>query len=114
LVYAGPFTGLPGPGEPGHELVAPLAAAGYAAHGADGGGIWHGGPGLAGQLHDAWGAFATGGDPGWDRYALPERTTMIFAPSSVRVEPDPLAASREIWAGRDWQPGTWADLGGDL
>jgi para-nitrobenzyl esterase len=113
-VYAGPFTGLPGPGEPGHDLVAAFAAAGQAAHASDGAGIWQGGAGLAGQLHAAWGAFASGAGPGWPRYDVPARLTMVFGPEGHRAEPDPLAASREIWDGLQWQPGTWCDLGGDV
>jgi para-nitrobenzyl esterase len=107
-VYDGPYTGMPGPGEPGHALAAELAAG----HGADQAGIWHGGPGLAGALHAAWGAFAAGGDPGWPRYEPPGRLTMAFGPGAPRVERDPLAAGRAAWDGLDWQPGTWSDLGG--
>ena len=113
-VYAGPFTGLPGPGEPGHDLVATFAAAGHAAHGSDGAGIWRGGAGLSGLLHDAWGAFAGGGDPGWPRYEVPERLTMIAGPDGTSVQRDPLAAGRAAWDGLDWQPGTWCDLGAGL
>jgi para-nitrobenzyl esterase len=113
-VYDGPFTGLPGPGQPGYDLVRDFVEAGHGAHGSDGEGVWNGTAGLSGQLHDAFGAFASGGDPGWPRYAPPERLTMMFSPGGSHVAADPLATSREAWDGLDWQPGTWSDLGGDL
>jgi carboxylesterase type B len=88
---------------------APLA---YAAHGADGTGIWLGGDAggdeaLSNQLHAAWGAFAATGDPGWARYTTDDRKTMVFDPAGSRVSADPFASVRAAWAGLDWQPGTW-------
>jgi para-nitrobenzyl esterase len=103
--YDGPYTGLEG------ELAryAPLLTA---AHGGDGAGIWQGDPddegtGLSGRLHDAWGALATTGDPGWAPYASPGRPAMIFAPDGPRVAADPFARARAAWSGLDWQPGPW-------
>jgi para-nitrobenzyl esterase len=98
--YDGPYTGFPA------EFAA-YADAVYAGHGGDGDSIWQGGDGLSGRLHDAWGAFVTNGDPGWDRYATPERRTMIFAPDGPYVAADPFADIRRAWDGLDWQPGAW-------
>jgi para-nitrobenzyl esterase len=100
--YDGPYTGIGDDPE-----FAEFAAAAYAVHGSDGTGIWQGGEGLARRLHDAWGAFAATGDPGWDRYTVPDRRTMIFDPAGPHVETDPFAAVRAGWDGLDWQPGTW-------
>jgi para-nitrobenzyl esterase len=108
--YDGPFTGLEG------ELAryAPLLAA---AHGGDGAGIWQGdadsdGDGLSRQLHDAWGAFTTTGDPGWAPYASPGRPTMIFTSDGPRVAADPFAPVRAAWTGLTWQPGPWWAIDG--
>jgi para-nitrobenzyl esterase len=103
--YDGPYTGLEG------EL-ARYARRLTAAHGGDGAGIWQGdadgeGTGLSGRLHDAWGALATAGDPGWAPYASPGRPAMIFAPEGPGVEADPFARARALWSGRSWQPGPW-------
>jgi para-nitrobenzyl esterase len=70
-------------------------------------GLWQGGEGLAADLHDAWGAFATAGDPGWARYTTGERQAMIFAAPGPSVASDPFAPSREAWGTLDWQPGAW-------
>jgi len=70
-------------------------------------GIWQGGEGLSRQLHDAWGAFVTTGDPGWPRYTASGRVAMIFATSGHHEISDPFAVVREAWAGLDWQPGPW-------
>jgi para-nitrobenzyl esterase len=105
--YDGPYTGLPGPDSPGYAQVSPIAGLMRAGHGADGVGIWQGGDGLSTRLHDAWGAFATSGDPGWDRYAAPERRAMIFGPDGPRVTADPFGNARRAWDGLDWQPGAW-------
>jgi len=102
--YDGPYTGLDGDPDPAFAQYAPLL---IAAHGGDGGGIWQGGEGLSAALHNAWGAFATVGDPGWAPYASAGRPAMIFTPDGPRVEPDPFAATRAIWSGLTWQPGTW-------
>ena len=105
--YDGPYTGLEGGAR---ALRAPLTGA----HGGDGVAIWLGGGAeLSPPLHNAWGAFATAGDPGWEPYtSAGRRPAMIFAPDGPRVEPDPFAATRAIWSGRTWQPGTWWDIDG--
>lgn len=53
---------------------------------------------LADTMHAAWVAFATHGDPGWSRYTLGQRTTMLFDQSSGPVD-DPHAAERILWDG---------------
>jgi len=111
--YDGPFTGL----DPALARYAPLLAG---AHGGDGSAIWLGTDAdahadvaaLARRLHDAWGAFATSGDPGWGPYQSPGRPAMIFAPGNVRVEPDPFAPTRAAWSGLQWQPGPWWPIDG--
>jgi para-nitrobenzyl esterase len=108
--YDGPLTGLPAQIAPGRALPA--------FHGSDTPLIWNGGPGVAGQLHSAWGAFIISGRPqaaglpAWPHYTGEERLTMIFASGGSRVERDPDAARREPWDGREWQPGTWYQLDG--
>jgi para-nitrobenzyl esterase len=77
------------------------------AHGADGVGIWEGGDGLAANLHDAWGAFATTGDPGWERYTAVSRRAMIFGHAGPYLADDPFAPAREAWGTLDWQPTAW-------
>jgi len=55
-------------------------------------------PGLAADVHRAWVAFATAGDPGWPAYDAAWRTTMRFdAPSTVVDDPDGDLRSR--WSG---------------
>ncbi len=105
--YDGPYTGLPGPGSPEYAQFSEFAALARAAHGGDGAGIWHGGDGLSGRLHDAWGSFAASGDPGWPRYTAGARQAMIFDPAGPYLAGDPFRAVREAWAGLDWQPGAW-------
>ncbi len=103
--YDGPYFGLDD--DPGFAKFAPGLVG---AHGGDGGGIWLGGEGLAGSLHEAWGAFATAGDPGWPGYAAATgRTAMIFdaAPDGPRLAADPFAHVRATWLDLSWQPGTW-------
>jgi para-nitrobenzyl esterase len=102
--YDGPYTGMEDDPDPDFIQYAPLL---NGAHGGDGGGIWRGGPGVSGSLHDAWGAFAASGDPGWARYEPGDRTAMIFAADGPRLEKDPFAAARDIWSGLNWQPGPW-------
>lgn len=100
--YDGPYTG---------SLADPVLAASEklleGAHGSDCVAIWQGGEGLAASLHDAWGAFATDGDPGWARYAGGERPAMIFGAPGPSVAADPFAPVRDAWGTLDWQPGTW-------
>ena len=84
----------------------------HGAHGGDGGGIWNGGAGPAAALHDAWGAFASAGDPGWPRYAGDGRPAMIFAADGAQVSGDPFAHARRAWDGLAWQPGTWWPVAG--
>ncbi|WP_166459385.1 carboxylesterase/lipase family protein [Amycolatopsis pithecellobii] len=52
--------------------------------------------GLAETMHKAWVRFATTGDPGWPRYATPDRATMVFDTSS-RVVPDAAGMERRGW-----------------
>jgi para-nitrobenzyl esterase len=53
---------------------------------------------VADDVHRAWVAFATAGDPGWAPYDLQRRPVMRFAaPASEAVE-DPHAARRRLWA----------------
>jgi para-nitrobenzyl esterase len=100
--YDGPYTGLSE-----DRSLAPFGKLLDGAHGADASGVWQGGEGLAGQLHDAWGAFVTTGDPGWARYTTSGREAMIFAASGRYPASDPFADVRDAWAGLDWQPGPW-------
>jgi para-nitrobenzyl esterase len=100
--YDGPYTGFPD-----DPQLAPFEKLAVGGHGGDGTAIWQGGDGLSNRLHEAWGAFVTTGDPGWQRYAPPERHTMIFDTPAPYLADDPFAAVREAWAGLDWQPGPW-------
>jgi para-nitrobenzyl esterase len=100
--YDGRYTGLDD--DPEFATYADLL---HGAHGGDGTGIWQGGDGLSADLHGAWGAFATSGDPGWARYAPGNLQTMIFGPDGPCLADDPFGHAREAWAGLDWQPGTW-------
>jgi para-nitrobenzyl esterase len=107
--YDGPYTGIEDDPDPEFAQYASVLGG---AHGGDGVGIWRGGDGPAAALHDAWGAFATTGDPGWPRYAGDGRPAMIFTADGARVGADPFAHARETWAGLDWQPGTWWPVDG--
>jgi len=51
---------------------------------------------LADTGHRTWAWFAAGGGPGWPRYDLERRPTMIFWPGTAVVE-DPGAARRRLW-----------------
>jgi para-nitrobenzyl esterase len=102
--YDGPYAGLTGAASPVFARYAHLL---QGAHGADVAGIWLGGAGLSGVMHDAWGAFATAGDPGWARYQPGRRDAMVFAPDGPRLAAGPFAHARRAWAGLDWQPGSW-------
>jgi para-nitrobenzyl esterase len=100
--YDGPYTGFPDDPEfAGYEKLL------HGAHGADAMAIWEGGEGLSGNLHEAWGAFACTGDPGWERYTTDDRKTMIFGPAVPHLAADPFASVRDAWHGLDWQPGPW-------
>jgi para-nitrobenzyl esterase len=101
--YDGPYTGFPA-----DPALASYEKTMAAAHGADEIGIWQGGAGLAANLHDAWGAFAASGDPGWAPYNTSGRPAMIFGTRpGPNLEDDPFAVRRELWAGLNWQPGSW-------
>jgi para-nitrobenzyl esterase len=102
--YDGEYTGMADDPDPEFARYAPLLRG---AHGADGAGIWQGGDGPAGALHQAWGAFAMTGDPGWARYEPGSRDAMIFAADGPRLATDPFGQPRRTWSGLDWQPGTW-------
>lgn len=52
---------------------------------------------LARAMHSAWISFATNGDPGWPRHALPERATARFAEESTVVH-DPRPIERAAWS----------------
>ena len=105
--YDGPYTGIADDPE-----FAQYAGVLGGAHGGDGTGIWLGGDGPAAALHDAWGAFAVSGDPGWPRYASDGRTAMVFTADGARVSADPFAHARRTWEGLNWQPGTWWPVAG--
>ena len=107
--YDGPYTGIEDDPDPEFAQYADVL---HGAHGGDGGGIWNGGAGPAAALHEAWGAFATKGDPEWPRYAGDARPAMIFAAETSEVSEDPFAHARGTWAGLDWQPGTWWPVDG--
>ncbi|MFD7280585.1 hypothetical protein ACFV80_26920 [Streptomyces sp. NPDC059862] len=103
--YDGPLTGLPSQIAPSGSLPA--------FHGTDAMGIWPGGDGVTGRMHDTWGAFVTTGRPGatglpaWPTYSREQRPTMIFDARGSRIENDPDAERRRAWEDRDWQFGTW-------
>lgn len=54
--------------------------------------------GVADIMHAAWTSFIKHGDPGWARYDLNQRQTMIFNEQSALAE-DPAAAERQAWEG---------------
>ena len=100
--YDGPYSG-----QLADPRLAPHRELLDGAHGADGVGIWEGGDGVAANLHDAWGAFATTGDPGWERYTAVSRRAMIFGQAGPYLADDPFAPAREAWGTLDWQPSAW-------
>ncbi len=51
---------------------------------------------LADQMHDAWAAFITDGDPGWPRFGPGRRPTMVFSGAS-EVVGDLLEETRSRW-----------------
>jgi para-nitrobenzyl esterase len=51
---------------------------------------------LAREMHAAWVAFATSGDPGWEPYEEGRRATRVFGPGGGTVD-DPMQARREVW-----------------
>ena len=51
---------------------------------------------LADEMHAAWIAFASSGDPGWDRYEEGRRATRVFGPGAGTVA-DPMGARRRLW-----------------
>jgi para-nitrobenzyl esterase len=53
-------------------------------------------PDLAARMHGAWVRFVTDGDPGWDRYTVPERQVMLFGDQSA-VAADPVRLARLAW-----------------
>jgi para-nitrobenzyl esterase len=53
---------------------------------------------LADTMHAAWVAFATHGDPGWQKYDLSRRATMRFDITPEVVD-DPRSAERALWEG---------------
>jgi para-nitrobenzyl esterase len=85
-----------------HTLDIPLVFANTGVEGADSGDS-AGARAVSAALADALVAFARTGDPGtvsgarWPRYALARRATMIFD-SAIRVEYDPRAAERRLFA----------------
>jgi para-nitrobenzyl esterase len=112
--YDGPYTGLDDDPDPSFAQYAPQL---FGTHSGDTVGIWQGGSDLSDALHNAWGAFATTGDPGWAPYLWgPDQRvdwpTMVFAPDGPHVEADPFAGTRGIWGGLTWQPGPWWTVDG--
>jgi len=112
--YDGPYSGLDDDPDPSFAQYAPQLVAG---HGGDAAGIWQGGSDLSAALHNAWGAFAATGDPGWAPYPwAPDlkaaRPTMIFTPDGPGIKAEPFAATDAIWSGRTWQPGPWWAIDG--
>lgn len=64
-----------------------------------------GGPGyqpLADEMHGRWVRFVKTGSPGWAPYELTTRPTMQFGTTSS-VLSDPLAARRQLWAGKSFE-----------
>jgi para-nitrobenzyl esterase len=54
---------------------------------------------VADEMHGAWIAFATTGDPGWPAYSADNRVVKRFdTPSRMLLNPAP--TTREMWAGR--------------
>ena len=53
---------------------------------------------VADAMHRAWTGFIKQGDPGWARYTLEQRTTMVFDDNSAATD-DPAAAERQAWDG---------------
>jgi para-nitrobenzyl esterase len=51
---------------------------------------------LADRLHGAVVSFAQTGDPGWARYELPERKTIVLD-EACEVVADPRKLERELW-----------------
>ena len=49
-------------------------------------------------MHRAWTGFIKQGDPGWARYTLEQRVTMVFDDDSGATD-DPAAAERQAWDG---------------
>jgi para-nitrobenzyl esterase len=109
--YDGPYTVAEDDQDPEFARYAHLL---HGAHGSDGAGIWLGGrTASSAALHEAWGAFAATGDPGWPRYDPDEaRSAMIFGADGPHPADDPFAFAREAWAGLDWRPGPWWQVDG--
>ncbi|WP_338595792.1 carboxylesterase family protein [Saccharopolyspora sp. SCSIO 74807] len=53
-------------------------------------------PELAREVHSAWVRFAATGDPGWDRYTLPQRRVRNLARPSATID-DPRPLERAAW-----------------
>lgn len=53
---------------------------------------------VADAMHRAWTDFINLGDPGWSRYTLDKRTTMVFDEQCAPTT-DPAAAERLVWEG---------------
>ena len=53
---------------------------------------------VADAMHQAWTRFINQGDPGWNRYTLEARTTMVFDDHSAAAD-DPAAEERAAWEG---------------
>ncbi|MEW2292890.1 carboxylesterase family protein [Streptomyces sp. NPDC006743] len=110
--FDGPLTGLPDTLVPGGTLAA--------VHSTDARGVFQGGDGADGQMHAAWGAFVTTGNPNaaglpdWPKYTTADRSTMIFHNELTRVESDPQAPLRKAWDGKEWVSGTWWEFDGGI
>lgn len=55
---------------------------------------------LADEVHAAWVAFATDGDPGWPAYTRGSRRVMTFDHPDSSLVDDPRGAERLLWDGR--------------
>jgi para-nitrobenzyl esterase len=53
---------------------------------------------LADDMHRAWVAFITNGDPGWAPYDVERRTTRDFGGAEPLVT-DPMGDERRLWDG---------------
>jgi carboxylesterase type B len=58
---------------------------------------------LAAAMHRAWVAFATRGDPGWDRFTPATRRVKVFDGAHNPVVADPRGQERQLW--RESTPG---------
>jgi para-nitrobenzyl esterase len=48
-------------------------------------------------MQQSWVRFAADGDPGWPRWSVPERPTMVLG-DSIGVERDPIGVRAALWS----------------